>query len=107
MYFVITRNVAVRVMIIAALAATAACQPRVTKELRVENHLSETVSVRWVGDSMHSRQIRPGQDMSIPVGDPGCFRIGQEDVLVATTPGGRTLTFGPPACLGGSWRIGP
>ncbi|TQS24772.1 hypothetical protein [Microbispora sp. KK1-11] len=87
------------------LAATAACQPREARYLHIENRLPEPVSVRWIHEKDLTTDIGPGEEFDLKVGDPGCFVGVHDDVLVATTRSGRTVTFGPSACMGRTWTI--
>ncbi|WP_431912987.1 hypothetical protein [Nonomuraea jabiensis] len=85
--------------------ALTACQPRPSRWVDVENRTGETVSVKWLGDTIYSRQLSPGGSVRIPVVSGGCLRNGAEDMIVAETTSGRRFTFGPPACKGGKWTL--
>ncbi|MEV7805740.1 hypothetical protein AB0O28_22605 [Microbispora sp. NPDC088329] len=87
------------------LAAATACQPRESRYLHIENRLPEPVSVRWIHEKDRSIDVGPGEEFDLRVGDPGCFMMPDEDVLIATTRSGRTVTFGPSACMGKTWTI--
>ncbi|SEU41325.1 hypothetical protein [Nonomuraea wenchangensis] len=89
----------------AFILAIAACQPRVSRWVDVENRTGETVTVKWLGDTSYDRQLSAGEAVRIPVVSGGCLRDGAEDVIVAETTSGRRFTFGPPACEGGKWTL--
>ncbi|GAA1621475.1 hypothetical protein GCM10009733_017540 [Nonomuraea maheshkhaliensis] len=97
----ITRSAAVAVSIL----VLPACQPPVSRWVELQNRTGETVTVKWLGDVSHGRQVPAGESARIPVVSGGCLRMGAEDVLVADTAGGRRFTFGPPACDGGTWTL--
>ncbi|MEV6148722.1 hypothetical protein AB0L53_00125 [Nonomuraea sp. NPDC052129] len=87
------------------IVALTACQPRPSRWVDIENRTGETVSVKWLGDTIYSRQLPPGGSDRIPVVSGGCLRNGAEDVIVGETTSGRRFTFGPPACKGGKWTL--
>ncbi|MEV0201610.1 hypothetical protein [Nonomuraea sp. NPDC050691] len=87
------------------ILALIACQPRVSRWVELENRTGETVSVKWPGDTISSRQVSPGGSVRIPVATGGCLRNRAEDMIVTETAGGRRFTFGPPACNGGTWAL--
>lgn len=87
------------------IVALAACQPRTSRWVELENRTSETVSVKFLGDANYGRQVSPGESARLAVLSGACLHVGAEDMLVADTAGGRRLTFGPPACKGGKWTL--
>ncbi|MEU8364613.1 hypothetical protein AB0C27_52250 [Nonomuraea sp. NPDC048882] len=88
-----------------SIVVLTACQPPVSRWVELQNRTGETVTVKWLGDVIHSRQVPAGESARIPVVSGGCLRRGAEDMLVADTAGGRHFTFGPPACEGGTWTL--
>ncbi|MFB4270916.1 hypothetical protein [Nonomuraea sp. GTA35] len=94
-----------RIIWLAVILALAACRPRVSRWVDVENRTGEIVTVKWLGDTIHDRQLAPGESVQIPVVSGGCLRNGAEDMIVAETASGRRFTFGPPACEGGKWTL--
>ncbi|WP_328912049.1 MULTISPECIES: hypothetical protein [unclassified Streptomyces] len=99
---------------VAAAVLTApltACQPK--SQFTIHNNTHERLVIsHLVLDRPGAEPIRyPGG--SIPPGKANIWaiRLGSDGdcatqyQLIATAPSGRTYTYGPPVCTGGSWTI--